>query len=107
MAKPWAGMTERERAQCRTRGIVPLDYPDPVAADWPDLLEIVERLVKPERDAQGRRLGRSVGGSLRRKAMGLRAAVVGLERVIVISIGDPAPCCPDIDQVRSSATSSR
>ena len=28
---------------------MPGDYPDPVATDWPDLLEIVENKVKPER----------------------------------------------------------
>jgi hypothetical protein len=30
-------------------GIVPSDYPNPVAADWPDLLAVVEGKVKPER----------------------------------------------------------
>ena len=35
-------------------GVVPHDYPDPVAADWPELLEIVERLVKPQRDDDNR-----------------------------------------------------
>ena len=31
-------------------GIVPLDYPEPVAEDWPELLTIVEERVKPETD---------------------------------------------------------
>ena len=28
---------------------MPLDYPEPVAADWPDLLKIVEEKVRPGR----------------------------------------------------------
>ena len=31
----------------RRQPIVPLDYPEPVAADWPELLGIVEAKVKP------------------------------------------------------------
>jgi hypothetical protein len=46
---PWTLMSEDQRNECVHEGIVPQDYPDPVAADWPDLLEIVERRVKPER----------------------------------------------------------
>lgn len=30
-------------------GVVPSDYPDEVAEDWPDLLEIVDRRIRPER----------------------------------------------------------
>ena len=42
----WFGLTEEtQRAQLR-EGIVAPDYPDPVAADWPDLLAIVEERVK-------------------------------------------------------------
>ena len=39
---------ETQRAQLR-EGIVAPDYPGPVAADWPDLLAIVEERVKPVR----------------------------------------------------------
>ena len=46
---PWAKMDERERQERRRTGRVPRDYPEPVAADWPELIEIVERRVKPER----------------------------------------------------------
>jgi hypothetical protein len=49
-SKKWTIMTESERKTCRACGLVPLDYPGPVAADWPDLLGIVEKLVKPQRD---------------------------------------------------------
>ena len=85
MAKTWSGMTERERAQCRTRGIVPADYPDPVAADWPDLLEIVERLVKPERDPQKRDALRDRWWQFAEKRPGLRAAEVRLDSMHLLS----------------------
>ena len=42
---------QQRRDWCRD-GIVPLDYPEPVAADSPELLAIVEEKVKPERLAQ-------------------------------------------------------
>jgi hypothetical protein len=85
MEKTWAAMTERERAQCRSRGLVPEDYPDPVAADWPDLLEIVERLVKPERDKQNREARKVRWWQFAEKAMGLRGATSGLESVFTLS----------------------
>uniref|UniRef100_UPI0022EA2E1C Eco57I restriction-modification methylase domain-containing protein n=1 Tax=Falsiroseomonas oryzae TaxID=2766473 RepID=UPI0022EA2E1C len=50
----WAEMSEEERIRFRRSGIVPRDYPAPVAADWPDLLDVVERFVKPDRDGQRR-----------------------------------------------------
>jgi hypothetical protein len=42
-------MIEEERASLRRKGIVPSDYPGPVAADYPDLVAILESRVKPER----------------------------------------------------------
>ena len=47
--EPWAHMNGREREECLRSGRVPWDYSNPVAADWPDLLTIVEHRVKPER----------------------------------------------------------
>lgn len=54
MNPAWAESSEKSQKGMLQTGIVPIDYPGPVAADWPDLLEIVERLVKPERQLQGR-----------------------------------------------------
>ena len=45
----WRSATDEQRREWLRSGIVPLDYPEPVAADWPDLLAIVEERVKPER----------------------------------------------------------
>lgn len=87
MPKNWSTMDGRERVECRRAGLVPQDYPDPVAADWPDLLEIVERLVKPARDKL-----KDVGIDKRRKAFwwqfasnasAMRRAASGLENVLV------------------------
>jgi hypothetical protein len=47
--KPWTEVGEDERREMLRKGIVPIDYNNPVAKDWPDLLEIVERFVKRER----------------------------------------------------------
>ncbi len=83
MQPAWVAMTESQRAACRTVGLVPEDYPDPVAADWPDLLAIIERLVKPERDKQKRDALRKRWWQYAEKRPGLRAAIMGLERAIV------------------------
>jgi hypothetical protein len=47
---PWAAASETQRTGWLRDGIAPADYNRPVAADWPDLLAIVEKRVKPERD---------------------------------------------------------
>lgn len=46
----WASADERQRGLWLRDGRVPADYPARVAADFPELLDIVRRLVKPERD---------------------------------------------------------
>jgi hypothetical protein len=49
----WEQADERQQRHWLRNGIVPLDYAAQVAADWPDLLTIVEGRVKPERDRLG------------------------------------------------------
>jgi len=52
----WSGASKQQQKQWQKEGRVPVDYPDPVAADYPDCLGIVEEKVKPERtrvDANG------------------------------------------------------
>ena len=89
MVKTWAEMTEQEQSHCRTRGVVPTDYPEAVANDWPDLLAIVERLVKPERVPQKRDALRERWWQFGEKRPGLRGAVAAQERMIVISMVSP------------------
>lgn len=49
----WQQATDKQREMWLRAGVVPLDYPEPVAADYPDLLKIVEERVKPERAKLG------------------------------------------------------
>lgn len=49
LREPWATAADDRRREWLRRGIVPLDYPDPVAADWQGLLAIVEARVRLER----------------------------------------------------------
>ena len=49
LSATWREVDDNTRRDWRRDGIVPLDYPEPVAADWPDLLKIVEEKVRPGR----------------------------------------------------------
>ena len=81
----WTDATETERREWLRTGIVPPDYPGPVAADWPDLLAIVEERVKPERDVQNRKALRERWWHYAEKRPGLYATVAGLKRVLTLS----------------------
>jgi N-6 DNA Methylase len=82
----WGDSENGQRAEWLRAGIVPADYPGPVAADFPDLLQILERKVKPEREKLGDK-----PDALRRKRLwwkwgrytpGLFEAIAGLPRVL-------------------------
>jgi hypothetical protein len=79
----WLRLTTKQREQCLAKGVVPADYPDGVAADWPDLLQIVKGLVKPYRDHQKRAALRERWWQYGEKRPGLRRATAGLARVLV------------------------
>src|SRR6202011_5385821 len=83
---PWEEMDDGERARCDTAGVVPGDYPEAVAEDWPDLIEIVHRRVKPDRDLQKRDALRVRWWQYAEKRPGLRQAITPLERVLVRSL---------------------
>ena len=84
----WQTADDYARRRWIREGVAPLDYPDPVAADWPELLQIVEERVKPDRiDLEPKNAwNRDVAqrwwqfGADRRK---LRTAIDGLDRVLV------------------------
>ena len=85
----WAGATDAVRREWLRSGVVPVDYPGPVAADWPELAAIVEERVRPERMKLG-----DNGDARRRKEKwwlwgrytpSLFAAIGGQERVVVNS----------------------
>ncbi|HEY8124156.1 MAG TPA: DNA methyltransferase [Methylocystis sp.] len=81
----WSAMDEFERARCRVDGLVPSDYPDEVAEDWPDLIEIVRRRVKPHRDKQTRPALKIRWWQYAEKRPGLYAAIATLPHVFVMS----------------------
>ncbi len=54
----WKYASDKQKKQAITGGIVPIDYPDMVAADYPDCLAIVETRVKPQRDKSNRKVYR-------------------------------------------------
>ncbi len=49
LGKHWQMATEAERRNWKAQGVVPCDYPFPVAYDYPDLIAIVEEKVKGTR----------------------------------------------------------
>ncbi len=49
----WCDADGKQRREWLRGGIVPPDYPDPVAAEWPDLLRIAAGRVKPYRSDLG------------------------------------------------------
>ena len=88
-ASAWHGASDVQREEWRRSGIVPLGYPDPVAADWPELLRIVAERVRPERAKLG-----DNGDARRRKEKwwlwgrytpALFSAIADLDRVLAIS----------------------
>ena len=83
----WRDADAGRRQDWRRNGIVPLDYPGSVAADWPELLEIVKKKVQPQRAALPPK------NSINRDAaknwwrflayrQGLHSAIDGLDRVL-------------------------
>ena len=85
LGERWREVDEDQRREWLRTGIVPLDYPEPVAADWPNLLEIVGVKVKPERLAQNDAGAREKWWQFIRPRPELSAAIVGMDRVLVIS----------------------
>ena len=91
IGETWEDALSERRRELRRRAIVPLDYPEPVAADWPELLAIVEARVKPNRMASanqsksthGRRA--AVWWQMYHQAKDLHVAISGLNRVLVNS----------------------
>jgi hypothetical protein len=88
----WATAEESDRREWRRSGVVPEDYPGPVAADWPDVLSVVEARVRPERQKR-----KPDGSFVQRKPLpqrwwqyaekrpGLTKAMSRLDEVIVVS----------------------
>ena len=85
LGERWVDAGEDQRRRWFQSGIVPLDYSEPVAADWTGLLAIVEARVKPERDVQKRKTLRDRWWQYADNRPGLYSSISGLSRVLVIS----------------------
>ncbi|TNC51252.1 hypothetical protein FHG66_05940 [Rubellimicrobium rubrum] len=83
--KSWHTMSLHEQKQCLFEGLVPADFPDPVAEDWPELIEIVRQRVKPDRDGQKRDAIRNRWWQYADRRPGLYSAIATLKNVLVHS----------------------
>ena len=94
--KDWKTSDLEQRTKWLHDGVVPQDYPSVVASDWPEVLEIVEEKVKPERakltsNSIGRKRAKywwQYGSS----AASLYAATEKLDRVLVVNCGATPHC---------------
>jgi hypothetical protein len=76
---------DKRRGDWLRTGVVPADYPGEVAEDWPDLIEIVRRRVKPERDPQKRDALRERWWQYAEKRPGLYRSIAELDYGFVVS----------------------
>jgi hypothetical protein len=74
----------KRRREWLSEYVVPTDYPGAVAADWPDLLEIINRLVRPFRLNQASVVNPKRWWMHARPASRLNAAVSGMSRLLVL-----------------------
>ncbi len=84
LGSSWKSASDDQRDDWLRAGIVPNDYPEPVAEDWPDLLTIVEEKVKPERQKQSDKLGQERWWNFLRTRPALLAALRNISRQMVV-----------------------
>ncbi len=80
----WADADKRQRQEWKRSGIVPDDYPGPVAADYPDCLAIVRERVYEWRQGRKGRYAR-IWWQFGRRQERLYEAIAPLERVLVVA----------------------
>jgi len=86
----WRDASKRQRTDWLRSGVVPLDYPGPVAADWPDLLDIVAERVKPQRERLPPKNNTNSSAAMRwwrflAWPKGLNNALESTDRAVVVS----------------------
>lgn len=88
----WGLADQDKRDEWLKAGIVPRDYPNKVAADYPDCLEIIDKLVKPERtrkDDEGHLIVRKARAErwwlFGDRQPGLYRTIAGLERILAVA----------------------
>lgn len=85
LGQHWKTADERQRQQWLRTGVVPIDYPEPVAADWSDLLAIVETKVRSERASKAAEIRAYPWWRFWRPRGELYSACRNLHRVIGLS----------------------
>ena len=82
LGERWANAENNQRREWLRSGVVPEDYPRPVASDWPELLAVVEAAVKPERMKVNRKVRRDHWWRFGDRQPALYRAIDGLDRVL-------------------------
>lgn len=92
--RSWFKASEKRQQKWLREGVVPYDYPRPVAEDWPELLKIVEASVRPVRNGLKDKTLRQRWWRFARTRPELHSAIQGLDRVLAISrVGQHAAFC--------------
>ncbi|HTE19724.1 MAG TPA: restriction endonuclease, partial [Armatimonadota bacterium] len=84
--RSWWTASDEQRREWTRGGVVPHDYPLPVAADYPQCLTIVEQLVRPQRLKQNDRYGQEYWWRYLRPRDELYEAISQLDRVTAVSL---------------------
>jgi N-6 DNA Methylase len=83
----WQSAATEEKAFWLSEGVVPEDYPLPVADDWPELLSIVRQRVLPGRNLDKRAAYRNRWWRFAERRNGLYATIAPLDRVLAVNCG--------------------
>lgn len=83
----WAAADDAQRRKYLSEGVVPADYPGPVARDWPVLADMVQARVKPLRDADNREIYRRLWWRFAERRVELYATIASLDHVLVVNRG--------------------
>ena len=83
----WVDADAEQRREWLRMAVVPLDYPGPAAADWPELLAIIEERVKPDRMKVNRKVRRDYWWRFGDRQPALYGAIDGLKSVLAVNCG--------------------
>ena len=84
LGRSWTDSADKERKAWLRSGVVPLDYPGPVAEDWPDLLKVVEERVRRTRNNEKLE---ETWWRFERVRPGLSQALRGVSNVFAVNCG--------------------
>jgi hypothetical protein len=82
---PWNQLRDDTRRAKLRSGIVSADYPGPVAADWPELLEIVDKRVRSFRSDNKRERYVNIWWQYAERRPGLKSATRNIEFALILS----------------------